>query len=272
MKVVEVENLSFSYDGDSPALRNVSFSVEEGSYVAIIGHNGSGKSTLAKALMGLLSDFDGTIKLFGIPLNSETIDSLRARIGIVFQNPDNQFVGSTVADDIAFGLENRRVPHEEMQAIIEKYAEETGMIDFLNREPESLSGGQKQRVAIAGVLAMKPELIIFDEATAMLDPKGKMEIASIIAKMKKENPKMTILSITHDVEEAARADEVLVINEGTCFKSGTPNEVFSHEKELKAINLDIPFVPSLINELRKLGKNVPDSIKTIEQLEDYLCR
>ena len=164
MKVVSVKNVSFSYDGEHPTLRNVSFDVEMGSYVAIIGHNGSGKSTLAKILMGLLGDWRGEVTLFDLPLSEKNLLALRRKIGIVFQNPDNQFVGSTVSDDIAFGLENRQIPHEEMQGIIEKYAKETGMIDFLDREPGSLSGGQKQRVAIAGVLAMNPELVILDEA------------------------------------------------------------------------------------------------------------
>lgn len=272
MNVVEVENLAFAYDSDSPALNGVTFRVKEGDYVAIIGHNGSGKSTIAKVLMGLLSDYTGTVKLFDTLLEKESIEKIRSRVGIVFQNPDNQFVGSTVADDIAFGLENRCIPHEKMQPIIEKYASETGMIEFLNREPESLSGGQKQRVAIAGVLAMKPDLVIFDEATAMLDPKGKAEIAAIVSKMRKENPKLTILSITHDVEEAASADEVLVINDGKAFLQGTPNEVFSHEKELHSIQLDIPFVPGLINELKRQGFSVPENIKTLEALEDYLCQ
>ena len=272
MKVVSVKNVSFSYDGEHPTLRDVSFDVEMGSYVAVIGHNGSGKSTLAKILMGLLGDWKGDITLFDLPLNEKNIVELRKKIGIVFQNPDNQFVGSTVADDIAFGLENRRVPQEEMQGIIEKYAKEAGMIDFLEREPGSLSGGQKQRVAIAGVLAMKPELVILDEATAMLDPKGKNEIAAIIKKMKEDNPNLTILSITHDVEEAARADQVIVMNDGACILSGTPNEVFSHEKELKEIRLDIPFFPSLLRALERNGVTVPSTVDTIEKLEDFLCQ
>ena len=170
MKIIDVRNLSFSYDGEHPAIKDVSFSVEEGSYVAIIGHNGSGKSTLAKILMGLLNGYEGEVKLFDTVLSSKTVVALRKRIGIVFQNPDNQFVGSTVADDIAFGLENHEVPHEKMEGIIQAYAAEVGMSQFLDHEPESLSGGQKQRVAIAGVLAMNPDLVIFDEATAMLDP------------------------------------------------------------------------------------------------------
>ncbi len=272
MKIISVNNLSFSYDGEHPAIKDVSFDVEEGSYVAIIGHNGSGKSTLAKILMGLLNGYEGEVKLFDTVLSNQSITALRKRIGIVFQNPDNQFVGSTVADDIAFGLENHEVPHEEMEGIIHQYASEVGMIDFLDHEPESLSGGQKQRVAIAGVLAMKPDLVIFDEATAMLDPKGKREIADIILKMKQENPKLTILSITHDVEEANRADEVLVLNDGQLFLSGKPSEVFAHGKELREIQLDSPFLAMLIEALKKQGIDVPQGINDVEKLEEYLCR
>ena len=272
MKIVEVNHLSFSYDGEHAAIKDVSFSVEEGSYVAIIGHNGSGKSTLAKILMGLLSGFEGEVKLFDTLLSDKTIVSLRKKIGIVFQNPDNQFVGSTVADDIAFGLENHEVPHEEMEGIIQTYASEVGMSKFLDHEPESLSGGQKQRVAIAGVLAMKPELVIFDEATAMLDPKGKKEIADIILRMKKENPNLTILSITHDVEEANRADEVLVLNEGKLFLSGKPSVVFAHQEELHQIQLDCPFLPTLISALKKRGIQIPDDINDQETLEEFLCQ
>ena len=272
MKIVEVNHLSFSYDGEHAAIKDVSFSVEEGSYVAIIGHNGSGKSTLAKILMGLLSGFEGEVKLFDTLLSDKTIVSLRKKIGIVFQNPDNQFVGSTVADDIAFGLENHEVPHEEMEGIIQTYASEVGMSKFLDHEPESLSGGQKQRVAIAGVLAMKPELVIFDEATAMLDPKGKKEIADIILRMKKENPNLTILSITHDVEEANRADEVLVLNEGKLFLSGKPSVVFAHQEELHQIQLDCPFLPTLISALKKRGIAIPDDINDQEALEEFLCQ
>lgn len=272
MKIVNVEKLSFSYDGEHPALRDVSFSIEEGSYVAIIGHNGSGKSTLAKILMGLLNGYEGKVELFETELSTKTVVGLRKKIGIVFQNPDNQFVGSTVADDIAFGLENHEIPHEEMEGIIQSYAEQVGMSQFLDHEPESLSGGQKQRVAIAGVLAMKPELVVFDEATAMLDPKGKHEIADIILRMKEENPGLTILSITHDVEEANHADKVLVLNDGQLFLSGKPSEVFAHDEELRAIQLDCPFVPTLIKELRKQGIDVPKDIHDEKQLEEFLCQ
>lgn len=270
--ILSVKNLTYSYDDDNPALNGVSFDVEEGSYVAIIGHNGSGKSTLAKLVMGLMSGFQGSIEVFGSELTRKNLYAIRSRIGIVFQNPDNQFVGSTVADDLAFGLENRQVPHEQMQGIIERFAEEAGMKDFLEHAPENLSGGQKQRVAIAGVLAMQPDIVIFDEATAMLDPKGKREIRDLIAKMKKENPKLTILSITHDIEEAANSDKVIVLDSGNLILQGSPDEVFSHVDILNSARLGTPFVITLKHELARRGIEVPPSIKTLQEMEEFLCR
>ena len=272
MAIVEVSHLSYSYLEDSLALDDISFSLEEGKYYCLIGHNGSGKSTLAKCLMGLQPGYEGEIKLFGMYLNRRNLYKIRAKVGIVFQNPDNQFVGSTVADDIAFGLENKRVPRQEMQGIIERFAKETGMIDYLGREPSSLSGGQKQRVAIAGVLAMEPDLIIFDEATSMLDPKGKGEILELVHHLKEQNPKLTILSITHDIEEASRADEVIVLNGGKIFMQGKPNEVFTKGEEMKEVRLSAPFFYELVAALREEGVEVPSSVTNLSQLEEYLCQ
>lgn len=271
-KILEVKNLQFSYEKETPVIKDVSFDVVEGSYVCLIGHNGSGKSTLAKILAGLLSDWEGSVKVFGLEVNRDNIREIRSKLGLVFQNPDNQFVGSTVRDDMAFGLENRRIPTEEMDGIINKYAGEAGMIQFLDSSPENLSGGQKQRVAIAGILAINPDLIIYDEATSMLDPSGKKDILSLTLKLKEENPRLTVFSITHDVEEAWRADKVIVFNHGEIVLEGTPTEVFSHTKELQEIRLEAPFIISLINALRKQGIDIPDSIKTEEELEDFLCR
>ncbi len=274
MTIIEAENLTYKYDEEN-ALDGVSFTVEEGEHVALIGHNGSGKSTLAKALAGLLlesRDDELPLKVFSLQMESKNLSEIRKHIGLVFQNPDNQFVGSSVRDDIAFGLENRQIPREKMEAIIQKYAKETGMEDYLDSAPENLSGGQKQRVAIAGVLAMEPDLIIFDEATSMLDPKGKKEILSLIEKMKEEKKNLTILSITHDVEEAYQADRVLVLDKGRLVLSGTPDEVFAQEDILAATNLALPFIPSLKKELMKLGIQVPSSIRTREELEDFLCQ
>jgi energy-coupling factor transport system ATP-binding protein len=272
MKIIEVEKLSYSYDGKNPALRDISFSVDEGKYVALIGHNGSGKSTLAKVLAGLNGGFFGSVKLFGQDLTNDSLPSLRSRMGLVFQNPDNQFVGASVRDDIAFGLENRQVPSQEMEGIINQYAKEVGMEAFLDSAPENLSGGQKQRVAIAGVLAMKPDLVIYDEATSMLDPVGKKDILDLTFKLRQENPKLTVLSITHDVEEASHADEVLVLNEGRLMLQGTPKEVFSHEKELNDIRLGCPFFVALVNALKRQGIPVPDSVSNEKELEEFLCR
>ena len=271
--LLEVDNLSFSYEeGGEKTLQNVSFSVYPGQYVAIIGHNGSGKSTLAKLIMGLLGGYEGEIRLFGEKLDRKNLKSLRSRIGIVFQNPDNQFVGSTVADDIAFGLENRQVDPKQMDSIIREFASLSGMEDFLDREPSSLSGGQKQRVAISGVLAMSPEIVILDEATAMLDPKGKKEIAELIAKVKERMPSLTILSITHDIEEAGNSDEVLVLNEGRLILKGTPEEVFSSSSVLDSSRLDVPFAYALSEKLSNLGLNVKRTLKPDELLEELLCR
>jgi energy-coupling factor transport system ATP-binding protein len=273
MKIIEVEHLTFSYESSSGnALSDVSFAVEEGSYVALIGHNGSGKSTLAKVLSGLLGGYGGKVSLFGTELTAKTLYSLRSRMGLVFQNPDNQFVGSTVRDDIAFGLENRQVPHDQMESIILRFSQEVGMEKFLDSAPENLSGGQKQRVAIAGVLAMTPELIIYDEATSMLDPVGKKDILDITFRLRQENPKLTVLSITHDIEEAAKADSVLVLNEGKLVLSGAPKEVFAHQRELKDIRLDCPFYEALVAALKAKGIAVPDSVDTEEKLEEWLCR
>ncbi len=271
-ELLKVENLTYSYDEGRNALEGVSFSVNEGEYVAIIGHNGSGKSTLAKIILGLLSDYEGDVNAFSLPLNRENLYKIRSRIGIVFQNPDNQFVGSTVADDIAFGLENKQIPTAEMQDRIEAVAKSAGMEKFLDHEPQNLSGGQKQRVAIAGVLAMEPDFVIFDEATAMLDPKGKAEIRSLVTSMRKKNPNLTLLSITHDIEEAALADKVLVLNGGKIVAYGLPEEVFADVEKLKEIRLDAPFAYRLADELRKRGVAIPKGKITVETLEELLCR
>ena len=268
MKIIEVNHLSYKYNETDVAINDVSFSIDAGKYVAIIGHNGSGKSTFAKLLMGLLEPNENSIKEFGITLDKKSVHELRNRMGIVFQNPDNQFVGATVRDDLSFGLENRCIKREDMDAIINEYAEKVNMVEFLDKEPENLSGGQKQRVAIAGVLSMNPEIVIFDEATAMLDPKGKREIRETILKMKRENPNMTILSITHDIEEAYQADEVIAFNDGKVVFQGKPEEVLKDEKQLQDIGLDIPFVVSLRNKLEARGIKVDG--KTVEEVVEQL--
>lgn len=271
--VLEVKNLSYTYQGESvEAIHDLSFSIPEGSYVAIVGHNGSGKSTLAKIISGLMLAKNGTITVFGEELNKENLSSIRRRMGLVFQNPDNQFVGASVRDDIAFGLENREVPSGEMDSLINEFASKVSMERYLDSAPENLSGGQKQRVAIAGVLAMKPDLIIYDEATSMLDPIGKKEILDITFGLKKDNHALSVISITHDIEEASRADYVLVLNKGKLILEGKPSEVFKEKDKLQSIHLDAPFLLSLISSLKEEGVDVPEDVDTLEKLEDFLCQ
>ena len=253
MKLIEVKNLTFSYAGKKNVLNNVSLDVESGTYTSIIGRNGSGKSTIAKLLMGLLESKEGEIVAFGDTYNKKTIRGIRQRIGIVFQNPDNQFIGATVRDDIAFGLENRRVPQTEMEDIINKFATKVNMVEFLDKEPDKLSGGQKQRIAIAGILAMSPDVIILDEATSMLDPKGKREIKETIDILRKENPDLAILSITHDVEEAFNSDKIIVLNEQSIAFDGSPKELLGHKDKLVEMKLDIPFKVRLTDALIDAG-------------------
>ena len=270
-KVVEVNNLSFKYGGDVNILDNVSFSIEKGEYVTLVGHNGSGKSTLAKLLCGLLEKNSGEIKLFDTNLDSKTINDLRNKVAIVFQNPDNQFIGATVREDIAFGLENRNIARSKMDEIIDKVSKEVGMYEYLDKEPSQLSGGQKQRVAIAGVLALNPELIILDEATAMLDPKGKNAILKLINIAKEHNKDLTIISITHDIEEAYLSDRVVVLEKGKIALSGNPKEIFNNNKEkIKELSLELPFFVELKDKLAKNGFDIKD-IDDEESLVRYLC-
>jgi len=270
MGIIDVKNLNFSYDENSETIDNVSFSVEKGTYTTIIGQNGSGKSTIAKLITGLLEKKSGSIQIDGLELTLENLNAIRAKIGIVFQNPDNQFIGSTVRDDIAFGLENHQVPQEKMDGIIDANAERVRMTKYLDHEPTRLSGGQKQRVAIAGVLAMKPEILIFDEATAMLDPQGKDEIKKVIMDLHHETG-LTIVSITHDIDEVAASDAVIALNEGKVVMTGTPDDIFAHEKKLNEIQLDIPFSMKLENKLAERGIKLERYI-TMDGLLEELCR
>ncbi len=270
MKQIEVKNLDFSYDEQTHAVKNVSFSIEKGSYTTIIGHNGSGKSTIAKLMIGLLEKNSGEIIVDGLPLTLENLQKIRNKVGIVFQNPDNQFIGSTVRDDIAFGLENHCVEPEKMDEIINEFAKKVNMVEFLDSEPTKLSGGQKQRVAIAGVLAMAPEIMIFDESTSMLDPQGKNEINEVIRELHAKT-KMTLVSITHDIEEVTKSDFVIVMNNGQIVMSGKPDEIMMREKELLKSNLDLPFSLKIIKELEKNKIKLNKSV-TLEGLVDELCQ
>ncbi len=240
LKQIEIKDLVFSYDGKVNALDGVSLSIQKGDYVSIIGHNGSGKSTLAKLLIGLMEVTSGEIIIENQTLSLENVYDIRRKLAIVFQNPDNQFIGSTVRDDMAFGLENRQFEPEEMDAIIEAYAKRVRMQDYLDHEPTKLSGGQKQRVAIAGVLSMKPEVLILDEATSMLDPKGRKEVNDLVHELH-ESREMTILSITHDIEEVIISDYIIVMNQGKVYMEGKPEDILVRIDELTEIGLDIPF-------------------------------
>ena len=248
--MIKVRNLSFSYNANDEALRDVSLEISKGSWVSILGHNGSGKSTLSKCLVGLLSPSAGEIHIDDMLLNNENLPKIRRMMGIVFQNPDNQFVGVTVKHDIAFGLENQCLPHDVMQERIMHYAKLVGMEAFLEKEPHQLSGGQKQRVAIAGALAMEQDILILDEATSMLDPEGTKEIIELIKKLNKELNK-TIITITHDLSFAAQSDHLFVLKDGKLILEGTPKDVFAKEDILKSSHLELPFGLALYNELRK---------------------
>lgn len=262
MKIIEIKDLNFQYTKKDVAIKNVSLSIEKGEFVCILGHNGSGKSTLAKLIVGLLAAKSGEIYVNGVLINEKTIDEVRHNVGIVFQNPDNQFVGVTVKDDIAFGLENRQIEREEMLNRIEKYAQLTNMSDFLEYNPENLSGGEKQRVAIAGVLACHPEVIIFDEATSMLDPRGVREVTAMINQLKGYK---TIISITHNLQEALYADRVIVMNDGEIVLNDTPTNVFKQKEILINSNLDILTSMKLIKKIKEEAR-----LKNQAEIEELL--
>ena len=264
MSKLEIKNLCFSYDNNKPVIDDVSLSIEKGSFIAVLGHNGSGKSTLAKLIVGLLEKNSGQIIFNGEEINKKNIRDLQTKTALVFQNPDNQFIGSTVEDDIAFGLENRQFPHEKMQEEINKFAESVNMLDYLKKEPVNLSGGQKQRVALAGALILRPEILILDEATSMLDPKGKSTVRKVIKKIHQENPDLTIITITHDIDEALLCDRVFILSKGKLVKSGTPQEVLRDEKALLELKLDMPFIYRVEKKLSETGIN--SRAESIEQL------
>ncbi|BCA86757.1 energy-coupling factor transporter ATP-binding protein EcfA1 [Enterococcus saigonensis] len=269
--IIELVDIQFSYDPEAErnALDGVSFSIKKGEWVAIVGHNGSGKSTLAKTINGLLLPQQGSVKVGGNLLNEENVWDIRRMVGMVFQNPDNQFVGSTVEDDVAFGMENQGVPREEMLVRVQDALEQVRMSDFKQREPARLSGGQKQRVAIAGVVALRPDIIILDEATSMLDPEGREEVISTIKKIKDQN-NLTVLSITHDIDEAANANRILVMQEGKLVREGTPAEIFSAGEKLIELGLDLPFPEKLKAALKERGVVVPTEYLTEEGMVNWL--
>ena len=269
--IIELEDIHYRYHEDDAreALAGVSLEIRRGEWLAIIGHNGSGKSTLAKVMNGLIEANTGSVVVNGKTLTEETVFDARRTVGMVFQNPDNQFVGTTVEDDIAFGLENIGLPREEMLERVTKVLEMVKMSEFRTKEPARLSGGQKQRVAIAGVTALEPEVIILDEATSMLDPKGRLEVISTIQKLHKEK-KITVISITHDLDEAAQADRVILMEQGQIQQIGTPKEIFKLGSKLVEKGLDVPFAEKLIEALRERGMNVPEEYLDEEGLVEWL--
>ncbi|MEH7117686.1 energy-coupling factor ABC transporter ATP-binding protein [Neobacillus vireti] len=264
--IVSLKGVSFQYDTQERyALKDVNFEIYEGEWLAIVGHNGSGKSTMAKLLNGLQFPQEGEITIDNIKLTEESIWDVRKRIGMVFQNPDNQFVGTTVQDDVAFGLENNGVPREEMVQRVEDSLKRVKMDQFLYQEPHHLSGGQKQRVAIAGVLALRPAIIILDEATSMLDPRGREEVLETVRLLKMEKS-LTVISITHDLEEAAKADRIIVMNRGEVFREGTPEEIFSMDEQLVQLGLDIPFSVKMSKAFREKGMKLSKHYLSEEEL------
>ena len=268
--IIEVRNLKYKYDSESEnyTLNDVSFQVKKGEWLSIVGHNGSGKSTTVRLIDGLLEAESGDIIISGDKLTAENVWEKRRQIGMVFQNPDNQFVGATVEDDVAFGLENQGLDYDLMVERVQQALEFVSMQDFKEREPARLSGGQKQRVAVAGVVALRPDIIILDEATSMLDPEGRLDLIQTVKKIKDKN-QLTVISITHDLDEIALSDRVLVMKEGQVESTATPRELFSRE-DLEELGLDQPFVNQVKAALRQSGLPLPDSYLTEKELQDQL--
>lgn len=275
--MIEIKNLKFKYHQDQPSyiLDDVSFHVKRGEWLSIVGHNGSGKSTTARLIGGLLVADSGQIIVDGQELTEETVWDIRDKIGMVFQNPDNQFVGATVEDDVAFGLENKGLPYKEMVSRVQEALSFVGMMDFKDREPARLSGGQKQRVAIAGIIAMRPSILILDEATSMLDPEGRQELIQYIEDIRQQYG-MTVLSITHDLDEVAMSNRVLVLKQGKVESISSPRELFSRGSELVDLGLDIPFSALLTQKLKNQGLIDCEGYLTekelVEQLWEYLSK
>lgn len=270
-EIIRLENITYKYTEEDlrPALQDVSFSINRGEWVAIIGPNGSGKSTLAKTINGLIEPDSGVVEVGGLTLNEKNVWSIREMVGMVFQNPDNQFVGSTVQDDVAFGLENLGVEREDMIERVRNALDKVNMLEFAEREPARLSGGQKQRVAIAGIVALRPDIMILDEATSMLDPQGREEVLRTVKEVK-ERENLSVLSITHDIDEAAAANRILVMRDGQMIQEGTPESIFSFGEKLVEMGLDLPFPERLKASLKKQGLNVPAEYLTEEGMVDWL--
>lgn len=272
-EILSFNNVTFSYTPDQPELRkaveDITFSVKKGEWIAVVGHNGSGKSTMAKMMSGLLFPASGEVRFMKDVLTEENLWQTRSQIGLVFQNPDNQFVGATVQDDVAFSLENNGVPYEEMVVRVQESLAQVKMENFINHEPHHLSGGQKQRVAIAGALAMHPKLLILDEATSMLDPQGRDEVLQTVQNLQ-EKIGLTVLSITHDLEEAILADRIIFMNDGKKFAEGTPSEIFALGDKLLEFGLDLPFAMKMTKLLQAEGVQLVGQHMTEQELVNDL--
>lgn len=268
--IIDVKNLSFRYKESQEYydVKDITFHVKRGEWLSIVGHNGSGKSTTVRLIDGLLEAESGEIVIDGQRLTEENVWNIRRQIGMVFQNPDNQFVGATVEDDVAFGLENQGLSRQEMKKRVEEALDLVGMLEFKKREPARLSGGQKQRVAIAGVVALRPAILILDEATSMLDPEGRRELIETVKGIRKDYD-MTVISITHDLEEVAISDRVLVMKKGEIESTSSPRDLFSRN-DLDQIGLDDPFANQLKHSLNQHGYDLPENYLTESELEDKL--
>ena len=271
--IISVKDVTFTYEeATEPALTGVTLDVKRGEFLAVLGHNGSGKSTLAKLLNALYLPTEGKVIACGFDTADEDhLWDIRQQAGMIFQNPDNQIVATVVREDVAFGMENLGVPHDEMVQRIDEALAAVRMTDYADSAPHMLSGGQKQRVAIAGILAMQPSVIIADEATAMLDPSGRKEVLKTIKRLNRENG-ITVVWITHFMEEAAQADRIVVMNKGTTVLSGTPREVFEQVETLREIHLDVPHMTDLSQDLRKEGMPLPVGILTVEEMAEEVCK
>lgn len=270
--IVSLKNLSFQYPGnDTDAIHNVSLDIKRGEWIAIIGPNGSGKSTLAKIINGLIVPYAGEVFINQQLLNEETVWEARRAVGMVFQNPDNQFVGSTVEDDVAFGLENNGIPREEMITRIDEALAQVRMSNFKRHEPARLSGGQKQRVALASIIALRPDIVILDEATAMLDPLGRREVMNAIQELK-QRFNLTVISITHDIDEASHADRIFVMSEGQLIKQDKPANIFALGDELVGLGLDVPFAQKLKEAMARRGVELPADYLNEEALLEWLTK
>ena len=273
MDIIEIKNVSYRYDEESPeVLKQINLTIKKGEFLCVLGHNGSGKSTLAKLINGLFIPTGGSVTVNGMDTRQEKkLLDIRKCAGMVFQNPDNQMVATIVEEDVAFGPENLGVPHEQLRGRVDDALRAVNMLEFAKSAPHHLSGGQKQRIAIAGILAMEPEILIMDEATAMLDPKGRAEVLDTVKRLNREKG-ITVVYITHFMEETVEADRIVVMGDGTIQMTGTPQEVFAREEELDSLTLEVPEVTKIARELQSREIAVDRNILTLEELAEALCQ